>query len=184
LRKYGIKQQQSGGQQAKYPDGPGPVVQVGPAASFGSVSPRPDIFAMSKAAILTNRPKTKKPLATAPQDKHNDPREGSRQKSAYRDARSFRSGKVRRSTTNPSRPNSAAARGGILFWRFDRDGHTDLIKAASPRWLRGEIAQAVTGLWLRRKRCPTARAAITLVHARTVAGSGAATWSIVPAVGE
>jgi hypothetical protein len=47
-----------------------------------------------------------------------------------------------------------------------------------------EIVQATKGLWLRRKRCPTANAAITLVHARTVAGSGAGTGSIVPAVGE
>ena len=71
------------------------------------------------------------------------------------------------------------ARGGLWFSMAggDRNGPSRRHRSAGI-----DSGQAV---WcLRRKRWPTARPAITLVHARIVAGSGAGTCPIVPAVGE
>ena len=57
-------------------------------------------------------------------------------------------------------------------------------RAGCPAGVMLRSATAQAACWRRRNRRPTARPAITLAQARTVAGSGAGTWSIVPPVGE
>jgi hypothetical protein len=151
------------------------------------------MFAGQKVAILTDCPKAKKPLATIRRKclaliLGGLGRQGfTGGQSQVRGTYSGRFGSAGIHRRTMTKPLAAGYDGGEGRWFVFSWPAAIVLSAPGGRHrsrFQIEIVQATNGLWLRRKRCPTARAAITLVQARTVAGSGAGTGSIVPAVGE